>query len=121
MRNALAITLFGTLFAIASVAYSGAACADPLGQTQTVDGMVVYLGLMPVDNIRQYPTSYPKHDQSRFPSGKNAYHVLLALFESSNGERITDAVIEAISKALPEFLGENPQNDDITLIAIEKH
>jgi sigma-B regulation protein RsbU (phosphoserine phosphatase) len=32
-----------------------------------------------------------------------------------------DAVIEAISKTLAEFSGENPQNDDITLIAIEKH
>lgn len=94
MRNSLAIALFGTLFALASMGFPNPASADPAGQTQTVDGMVVYLGLMPVDKIRQDQASYPKHSQSKFPSGDNVYHVMLVLFENPNGKRITDAVID---------------------------
>ena len=94
MRTALAIALFGTLLIGATIAFPGAAPAGHLGQTQTVNGMTVYLGIVQVDTFGKYPDQYPKHAQGEFPSGKHVYHVMLALFKTADGERITDAIIE---------------------------
>lgn len=95
MRKSFLIALFGTLFAFSLVAFSGTPSADHVGQTLTINGMDVYLGLIPVDALREYPDQYPKHRPEKFPSGKNVYHVMLALFDHSSGERITDAVVDA--------------------------
>ncbi len=95
MRKACQIALFGTLFAFSLLAFSGASSADHVGQTLTIDGMDVYLGLIPVETLRQSPDRYPHHRPGKFPRGKHVYHVMLALFDRSSGERITDAVVDA--------------------------
>lgn len=95
MRKSFLIALFGTAFAFSLVVFSGASSADLVGQTLTIDGMDVYLGLIPVDTLRQHPDWYPNHRPDKFPPGKHVYHVMLALFDHSSGERITDAVVDA--------------------------
>ncbi len=95
MRRTFLIALFGTLFAFSLVALSGTSSADHVGQTLTIDGMDVYLGLKQVDTLRQNPVHYPNHQPEKFLSGKHVYHVMLALFDASSGERITDAVVDA--------------------------
>ena len=95
MRRTFLIALFGTLFAFSLVAFPGASSADRVGQSLTIDGMDVYLGLIQVNTLRQNPARYPNHQPGKFPSGKHVYHVMLALFDKASGERITDAVVDA--------------------------
>ncbi len=103
MRKALAVALFGALFACALVVFSSATSADHLGQTQTVNGLDIYLGVVSAEVLRQDPDRYPYHEQAKLPSGKDMYHVMLALFDKASGERITDAVVKA--RVAPLALG----------------
>ena len=68
--------------------------ADHWGQSVKANGLVAYMGITPAEVIRKHPDQYPQHARDEVPSGKNEYHVLLALFDSSSGERIIDADIE---------------------------
>ena len=95
MAKAFRIALFSILFACTLAVFAAPVSGDHVGQSITVDGMSVHLGLMPAEVLRQHPEWYPEHEQSEIPSGKDFYHVMLALFDNSTGERITNAVVEA--------------------------
>ena len=88
---------FGAILAgfLSLAALPGVAAADHLGRTVITDGMVVHLGIMPTEVLRENPAQYPAHDPGKLPSGRHMYHVMLALFDRATGERITDAQIEA--------------------------
>ena len=45
--------------------------------------------------MRQNPDTYPAHEPSKIPSSKYVHHVMLALFDGPDGERITDAIVTA--------------------------
>ena len=94
MPKSFAIALFGALFC-SLVSFSTAASATHLGQTKTVDGVAIYLGVVPAAEMRRHSDRYPAHELSKIPSGKHVHHVMLVLFDSPGGERITDAVIKA--------------------------
>ncbi len=115
MRKALAVALFGALFACALVVFSSATSADHLGQTQTVNGLDIYLGVVSAEALRQDPDRYPYHEQAKLPSGKNMYHVMLALFDKASGVRITDAVVKA--RVAPLALGGPTRPLEPTLVA----
>ncbi len=115
MRKALAVALFGALFACALVVFSSATSADHLGQTQTVNGLDIYLGVVSAEALRQHPDRYPYHEQAKLPSGKDMYHVMLALFDKASGERITDAVVKA--RVAPLALGGPTRPLEPTLVA----
>ena len=95
MAKAFRIALFSILFACTLAVFGAAISGDHAGRSITVDGMSVHLGLMPAEALRQHPEWYPEHEQSEIPSGKDFYHVMLALFDTATGERITNAVVEA--------------------------
>jgi hypothetical protein len=95
MARAFKIALFSILFACILAVFGAPISGDHAGQSTTVDGMSVHLGLMPAEVLRQHPEWYPEHEQSEVPSGKHFYHVMLALFDNSTGERVTKAVVEA--------------------------
>ena len=103
MRKALAVALFGAPFTCALVVFSSATSADHLGRRQTVNGLDVYLGVVSAEALRQDPDRYPYHERTKLPSGKDMYHVTLALFDKTSGEPITDAVIKA--RVAPLALG----------------
>ncbi len=115
MRKALAVALFGALLTCALVVFSSATSADHLGQTQTVNGLDVFLGLVSAEALRQHPDRYPYHEQAKLPSGKDMYHVMLALFDKDSGERITDAVVKA--RVAPLALGGPTRPLEPTLVA----
>ncbi len=94
MPKSFVIALFGALFC-SLVVFSTAASAAHLGQTKTVNGVAIYLGLVPAAVMRRNPDRYPAHELSKIPSGRHVHHVMLALFDSLGGKRITDAVITA--------------------------
>ncbi len=54
MSKSFIIALFGALFC-SLVSFSVAASATHLGQTKTVDGVTIYLGVVPVAVLRQHP------------------------------------------------------------------
>jgi hypothetical protein len=95
MPRKLAIALFGAVFACSLATFSPAASAGHLGQTKIVDGVEIYLGMVPAAVMRQHPGDYPAHDVSHIPTGKHVHHVMLALFDDSSGKRITNAKITA--------------------------
>ncbi len=66
------------------------AIADDSERHQVVDGMSVYLGVIPAQLVMDH---YGMHDGA----GNKAhnYHVLVALFDSRSGERITNANVKA--------------------------
>ncbi len=102
MPKSFVIALFGVLFC-SLVLFSTAASATHLGQTRTVDGGAIYLGLVPAAVMRKNPDNYPAHELSKIPSGRHVHHVMLALFESPGGERITGAAV--IARVAPLALG----------------
>ena len=61
---------------------------------QRVDGIDIYLGVVPAEMIRGHPKEHPESEMhGGVPVGM--YHVMVALFERTNGRRITDAVVTA--------------------------
>lgn len=61
---------------------------------QVVDGVEVYLGVVPAEMVAGHPR---KSQERRMHGGpaNGGYHVLVALFEQATGKRITDAQVSA--------------------------
>ncbi len=114
MPKSFVIALFGALFC-SLVVFSTAASATHLGQTKTVDGVVIYLGMVPAAMMRQNPDTYPAHEPSKIPSSKHTHHVMLALFDGPGGKRITDAIITA--RVAPLALAGPTKTLDPTVVA----
>ncbi len=93
MLKRFAIALFGALFVCSLAIFSAPASAGHFGQTKTVGGVVIYLGMVPAAALRQHPDTFPAHEVRKIPSGRHVHHVMLALFEDPGGERITNAVV----------------------------
>jgi len=73
-----------------------AATAADSESYKTVDGLSVYLGVVPASMIQGHETGHTEttmHDG--VPSGEHAYHVMVAVFDAESGVRIDDAVVEA--------------------------
>jgi hypothetical protein len=94
MPKRFAIALFGAL-SCSLVLFSATAFAAHLGQTKTVDGVAIYLGMVPAAEMRRHPERYPAHELSKIPSGKHVHHIMLVLFDNPGGKRITNAAITA--------------------------
>ena len=103
MPKSFAVALFGALFVCSLVIFSPTASAGHFGQTQTVGGVVIYLGMVPAALLRKHSDDYPAHEVRKIPSGKHVHHVMLALFDRPGGVRITDAVVTA--RVAPLALG----------------
>lgn len=72
-----------------------AIAADP-GQTKTVGGMVIYIGMMPAEIVRGHSNLPPEATAHGGPSaGRHSYHVTVAVFDATNGRRIEDVKITA--------------------------
>ncbi len=89
--------LIGFLGAVSVVAFGlfpAASLAGHLDRTATVGGIVVHLGIVPAELLRQDGDHYAEHNlQCPPPRSRNSHHVLVALFDAASGERITDAEV----------------------------
>jgi hypothetical protein len=88
LKGVMAALLFGLL-----ATHPGATSAEHPSGYVVSNGMTVYLGIMPVNALRKHPEALPKDHP--LPSGKNLHHVLVAIFDSATGERVTEAEVEA--------------------------
>lgn len=63
---------------------------------QIVDGMAVYVGVLPAEMIEGHPADHPEVTMhGGVPSRRHTYHVLVAIFDSVSGQRIADATVRA--------------------------
>jgi hypothetical protein len=72
------------------------ALADSSGGSQTVGNVVLYLGILPAPMILGHPPGHPEMSMhGGRPRGADEYHVIVALFDASDGKRITHAKVSA--------------------------
>jgi len=61
---------------------------------QTVAGVEIYFGVVPAAMVREHPRQHPERRMHGGTTGRG-YHVMVALFETKTGARITDAQVGA--------------------------
>lgn len=72
-----------------------AASADT-STSKVVDGVAVYIGVSPAEMIRGHPKAHPEGAMHEgVPKSSDEYHVIIALFDSKTGQRITDVTVKA--------------------------
>jgi hypothetical protein len=70
--------------------------AAETGQSKVVEGVAIYLGILPSEMILGYPKAHPEAEMhGGVPAGEHRYHIMVALFDSASGKRITDAEVTA--------------------------
>mgnify|MGYP001576211106 CR=1 FL=1 len=87
--------LFAMGVAALSWAFPGPSVAQPEG-SRTVEGLNVYLGVLPAAMVQRQlksDTGMPAH--SGAPPGKHVYHVTVAVFDATSGERRQDLNVRA--------------------------
>ncbi|MEW5756287.1 MAG: hypothetical protein AB1810_08275 [Pseudomonadota bacterium] len=77
------------MFLAATTVVTPMALASDSERHQTADGMDIYLGVIPSVFITEHPDMHGKSKK------QHRYHVLVALFDSITGERITNAKVRA--------------------------
>lgn len=71
--------------------------ADLPRSEQTVDGVTIYLGVVPAAIVQGHSTTQgdPQALHGGAPPGSSSHHVMVALFDAASGARITDARVSA--------------------------
>ncbi|HVS27788.1 MAG TPA: hypothetical protein VHE58_10945 [Burkholderiales bacterium] len=93
-RDFLHLLLAGLLAVLGVV--SGPAAADMDRQSKVVGGMTIYVGIVPAEIVRGYPKEHVEGSMhGGAPSGSGQYHLVVALFDSKTGERVSDAEVRA--------------------------
>ncbi|OYZ23670.1 MAG: hypothetical protein B7Y23_09955 [Sulfurovum sp. 16-42-52] len=69
--------------------------ADDSQRYQKVDGMSIYLGVIPAQLTQKYSSMH-----GGVTSNEHSYHIVIALFDSKSGKRITNARVKASVAAL---------------------
>jgi hypothetical protein len=65
-------------------------------QYKIVDGLAIYLGVLPAEMVKGHPPGHPEQAMhGGAPKGPHQYHVVAAIFDSTSGARISDAVATA--------------------------
>lgn len=72
--------------------------ADLPRNKQTVDGMTIELGVMPVERVKKEHATAPGDPNAMHggtPANRGSNHIVVALFDAKTGTRITNAQIQA--------------------------
>lgn len=65
------------------------------GQHKVVDGLSVYVGVLPAEVLLGHPKGHHEREMhGGVPAGANRYHVVVALFDAASGKRVTDAQVK---------------------------
>lgn len=87
-------------FAAATLLVTGWSLANEGPNHQTVNGLDIYIGLMPVEAIKSHGSSKEMKMHGGVPRGSHRFHLVTAVFDNKSGQRIEDARIKA---SLSEF------------------
>ncbi len=78
---------------LASLGFAAAATDAP-ENVQVVQGMAIYLGVMPAQLVEGHPRMHPEAGMhGGIPSRGRRDHVVVALFDDATGQRIEDAQV----------------------------
>jgi hypothetical protein len=90
-----------TAIAAAIVGFAtGPAAADEGDDFKVVDGLAVYLGVLPAAMIRGHPGTHSESAMHGGPGTPGDDHLVVAIFDASSGERVGDAEVTAAVEAL---------------------
>lgn len=65
-------------------------------QHKIVNGMAIYLGMLPAEMILGHPKPHPEAEMhGGVPARGSQYHVMVVLFDNATGKRITGARVKA--------------------------
>jgi len=96
MRRSYARTAIGLALAIVVILFGGNVLAAEGSQSMVVDGLTIYYGIIPAEELREFPQgSTEARAHTQIPKGKQVYHMVVAVFEGENMERVTDAKVTA--------------------------
>lgn len=89
MSRSLFSEALGSTFIVVALLHAASLLAAQL--TKSTYDMTVYLGVIPAESLKE------RHETGMHspPSGKNQYHVTVALFERASGQRIKNAEVTA--------------------------
>ena len=95
MSKSLRHTPFlGTLLALGLFVSALQATED--AEFKTVDGLAVYLGMMPAAIVKGHPSGHAERTMhGGVPSGLREYHLVVAVFDAATSVRISDASVTA--------------------------
>lgn len=86
----------GVLGACLALVWAGTGSAAEPQLSKTSGGLTVYLGVIPAEIVKgPGPHSAEKPMHGRIPSGEHEFHVVAALFDATNGTRVSDAAVTA--------------------------
>ena len=64
--------------------------------TATAGGLTAYLGVMPSEIVKGHPSSHPEGAMhGGAPRDAHEYHIVVAIFDSASGTRVSDATVTA--------------------------
>jgi hypothetical protein len=64
--------------------------------SQTVDGHTVYLGVVPAEIVKGHERGHPEREMhGGAPTRRSQYHIMIVIFETATGKRVTDARLVA--------------------------
>lgn len=86
--NKEAFVVLKVLGAVAALVWAVTASAGHQAQHLKIGGMEIYYGMLPVELVQGHPT-----DHGGKPAGKSSVHLVVALFDSTTGRRISDAEV----------------------------
>lgn len=90
----LRYAIFGVLALLLALA-SLAARAVENNQHKIVDGLSIYIGVLPSEMLLGHPKEHHEREMhGGVPAGANRYHDVVALFDAASGKRITDAQVK---------------------------
>ena len=82
------------LFALALVA--SIAAPTHAETSLTVDGHTIYLGVVPAEIVKGHEPGHPEREMhGGAPYRRGQFHVMIAIFETATGKRVTDARLVA--------------------------
>ena len=71
------------------------------GQSQTKDGLIAYIGVVPAAIVKgQAPGNSSPMMHAGVPRGRHEIHLVVAVFEANDGARVSDASVTAQVSAL---------------------
>lgn len=96
MRTRYLRMAIGLALAVVLVLLMGATAAADHNGYRVADGVTVYYAVIPAAMLRRFPEGSPEAiEHANIPPGKHVHHLLVALFEGDEMQRITDAEVIA--------------------------
>lgn len=108
--------VFWSLLVASAIILPARAVTADVDNYKTVDGLTVYLGVLPASMIRGHEDGHLEAAMhGGVPRGSHAYHVMVAVFDAESGERIEDALVQA--EVAPLGLSATRKALDVMVIA----